>query len=71
MHHFEKGSQEEGSLTGNPGDFFFFSRDLYNIGKLWTKFQLYNFFSPEIILFDPIIGKFCEFNKVDSKNWCL
>ena len=24
----------------------FFSRDLYTIGKLWTKFQLYNFFFP-------------------------
>ena len=50
MRHFEKSSEKEGSAIGNHG--IFFSRDLYTIGKLWTKFQLYNFLFPEIIQFN-------------------
>ena len=50
MRHFEKGSGKEGCTIGNHEAFF--SRDLYTIGKLWTKFQLYKKFPPEIIQFD-------------------
>ena len=50
MRHFEKSSEKEGSAIGNHGTFF--SRDLYTIGKLWTKFQLYNLLFPEIIQFN-------------------
>ena len=44
MRHFEKGSGKEGFPIGNHGTFF--SRDLYTMGKLWTKFQLYKNFFP-------------------------
>ena len=43
FHCFEKGSAKEGSPIGNHGEFF--SRELYTIGKPWTKFQLYENFS--------------------------
>ena len=54
MRHFEKRSREEGSpIIVNHGAFFL--RDLYTIGKLWTKLQPYRFFFPEIIQFDRTI----------------
>ena len=49
MRHSEKGPGKEGSPIGNHGAFF--SRDLYALGKLWTKLQLYKKFFPQTMVF--------------------